>query len=73
MFLAAVHQAGLVALTHTPSPMKFLGEILGRPTSEKPFVLIPIGYPAEGCQVPDLQRKRLDEVAVFYTDEGALR
>ena len=70
MFPAAVHQAGLVALTHTPSPMKFLGEILDRPTSEKPFVLIPIGYPAEGCQVPDLQRKKLDEVAVFYEDEG---
>ena len=70
MFLAALHQAGLVALTHTPSPMKFLGEILGRPPSEKPFVLIPIGYPAEGCQVPDLQRKSLDEMALFYEDEG---
>ena len=64
-FLAAVHQAGLVALTHTPSPMKFLSRILDRPPNEKPYVLIPVGYPAEGCRVPDLKRKELAEVAVF--------
>ena len=65
MFLAAVHQVGLVALTHTPSPMKFLSKILQRPANEKPFVLIPVGYPTEDCQVPDLDRKGLEEVAVF--------
>ena len=64
--LAAIHQAGLVALTHTPSPMNFLSQLLKRPENEKPFLLIPVGYPAEDCWVPDLQRKKLDEVAVFY-------
>jgi nitroreductase len=66
LFLTAVHQVGLVALTHTPSPMKFLSDILKRPPNEKPFVLIPVGYPNEACQVPDLKRKGLDEVAIFY-------
>ncbi len=64
--LTAIHQAGLVALTHTPSPMNFLCEILQRPTNEKPFLLIPVGYPAPNAQVPDIKRKGLDEVAVFY-------
>lgn len=64
--LAAIHHAGLVALTHTPSPMNFLTEILGRPDNERPFLLIPVGYPAEGVTVPDLQRKPLDKVAEFY-------
>ena len=68
MFLAAVHEAGLVALTHTPSPMKFLAEILERPSNEKAFVLIPVGYPSKDCQVPDIRRKGLEEVAVFYED-----
>jgi len=63
--LAAVHHAGLVALTHTPSPMGFLGQILGRPSHEKPFLLIPIGHPAAGCEVPQIERKRLDEVLVL--------
>jgi len=62
IFLTAVHHAGLVALTHTPSPMRFLQEILERPTNETPFLLIPIGYPASGAKVPDLQRKPLSEV-----------
>jgi len=66
MLLAAVHHAGLVALTHTPSPMNFLGDILQRPANEKPFLLIPIGYPAPNAQVPDLARKALSDVAVFY-------
>ncbi|UCH62168.1 MAG: nitroreductase family protein [Fidelibacterota bacterium] len=65
LFLAAMHQAGLVALTYTPSPMKFLSEILKRPPNDKPVMIIPVGYPAGDCRVPDLQRKRLEEVAVF--------
>jgi len=62
LLLAALHSAGLATLTHTPSPMKFLSEILGRPKSEKPYVLIPVGYPAEGALVPDIQRKPLAEI-----------
>ncbi len=64
--LAAIHHAGLVALTHTPSPMNFLQHILQRPENERPFLLIPVGYPAEGAQVPDLRRKSLHEVAQWY-------
>ncbi|MFK7904252.1 MAG: nitroreductase family protein [Chitinophagales bacterium] len=64
--LTAIHQAGLVALTHTPSPMNFLANILKRPKNEKPFLLIPVGYPAEETVVPDLQRKELEEVSVFF-------
>ncbi|MBL7888796.1 MAG: nitroreductase family protein [Bacteroidia bacterium] len=64
--LAAIHNAGLVALTHTPSPMNFLTKILERPDNERPFLLIPIGYPLEKTQVPDLQRKTIEEMAVFY-------
>ena len=69
--LAAIHNAGLASLTHTPSPMNFLSEILQRPVNEKPFLLIPVGYPADHARVPDLQRKSLDEVAVFYEQEEA--
>ena len=65
--LAAVHAAGLAALTHTPSPMGFLAELLGRPSHERPYLLIPVGYPAADAQVPDFERKPLDEVAAFYT------
>ncbi len=54
----------LVALTHTPSPMGFLRDILGQPRNERPYVLIPVGYPAPDCRVPDLQRKSLDEIMV---------
>ncbi len=60
--LAALHHAGLATLTHTPSPMKFLREILGRPEQERPYLLIPVGFPAPGCEVPDIQRKPLAEV-----------
>lgn len=63
--ISAIHHAGLVTLTHTPSPMNFLSEILERPTNEKPFLLLPVGYPADNAQVPDLKRKDLDKVAVF--------
>lgn len=62
MLLTALHNAGLATLTHTPSPMKFLQEILKRPKNEVPFVLIPVGYPAENAEVPDLERKKLDEI-----------
>ncbi len=64
--LAAIHNAGLVALTHTPSPMNFLAKILERPINERPVFLIPVGYPAEDTYVPKLSRKGLDEIAVFY-------
>jgi len=60
--IAALHHAGLATLTHTPSPMRFLGEILGRPPNEKPFVLLPVGYPLDGCRVPELRRKSLEEI-----------
>lgn len=60
MFLTAVHRAGLVALTHTPSPMGFLGEVLERPENERPFLLIPVGRPAEGAEVPDLEKEPMD-------------
>ncbi len=62
MLLSALHNMGLATLTHTPSPMKFLQEILGRPKSEIPFVLIPVGYPAEDANVPDITRKSLEEI-----------
>ena len=64
--LAALHAAGLVALTHTPSPMNFLQAELGRPANERPFLLIPVGYPPDDARVPDLTRKPLAETAVFY-------
>lgn len=62
--LAALNAAGLATLTHTPSPMGFLREILERPKNEKAFLLIPVGYPAEGCLVPDITKKSLDAVRV---------
>ena len=64
--LTAIHNAGLVALTHTPSPMNFLTKLLNRPENEKPFLLIPVGYPLASCWVPDIQRKSLKEVSVWY-------
>lgn len=66
LFIAALHHMGLATLTHTPSPMGFLGEILGRPAHEKPLILFPIGYPAPDAQVPDLRRKSLEEVAIWH-------
>ncbi len=65
-FLVALHRAGLCALTHTPSPMKFLEEILERPTNERAYMLLPVGYPAEGCEVPDLERKPLDAIRTWW-------
>lgn len=64
--LATIHHAGLVALTHTPSPMNFLSKILNRPENEKPYLLIPVGYPLTECWVPKLERKPLNSVAAFY-------
>jgi iodotyrosine deiodinase len=65
LFINAIHHMGLVTLTHTPQPMRFLNEILGRPTHERPFILFPVGYPADGCRVPDIAKKPLDEVLTW--------
>lgn len=62
LLIASLHLAGLACVTHTPNPMGFLSRILGRPRNEKPFLLLPVGYPADDCQVPALQRKSLGEV-----------
>ena len=64
--LIAIHQAGLVSLTHTPSPMNFLQKLLKRPSNERPFLLIPVGYPTEDATVPVLARKPADDVIVWY-------
>ena len=64
MLIAALHQAGLATLTHTPSPMAFLATILGRPKNEKPFMLLPVGYPAADCEVPDFSRKPLGDILI---------
>jgi iodotyrosine deiodinase len=64
MFVAALHNMGLVTLTHTPSPMAFLSRALDRPENERPFALFPVGYPSADCHVPALQRKTLDQVVV---------
>jgi len=66
MLIAAIHMAGLVTLTHTPSPMNFLQQILARPENEKPFLLLPVGYPADDVEVPDLQRKSEPSVLKWY-------
>ncbi|UCC75235.1 MAG: nitroreductase family protein [Gemmatimonadota bacterium] len=65
MLVAAVHNAGLVSLTHTPSPMGFLNEILERPPHERPFLMLVVGYPAEDARVPDIEKKGLAEIASF--------
>lgn len=65
MLITALHHAGLATLTHTPSPMDFLTEILGRPANERPFLLLVAGYPATDAKVPDLARKPLGEIATF--------
>jgi nitroreductase len=71
LFVAALHRMGLATLTHTPSPMGFLNEVLERPPREKPFVLFPVGFPAPDATVPALVRKPLDEVAVFRSGRPA--
>lgn len=62
MLVAALHHAGLASLTHTPSPMGFMNDILGRPRNETPFLLLVVGYPEDDCQVPDITRKSIDEI-----------
>jgi nitroreductase len=64
LFIASLHSMGLATLTHTPNPMGFLTEILERPATERPYILFPVGYPAPGCEVPDLERKPLDEALI---------
>lgn len=65
--ISAIHNAGLVTLTHTPSPMNFIAKALGRPENEKPYLLLPVGYAHESCTVPDLERKSLEEIAIYYS------
>ncbi len=65
LFIAALHEMGLVTLTHTPSPMRFLSELLERPSNEAPYILFPVGFPATNATVPDLHRKPLKEVAIW--------
>jgi len=65
MLITAIHHAGLVSLTHTPNPMGFLNEILGRPEYERPFLILVVGYPAENAVVPDITKKPLHEIATF--------
>ncbi|MEM7101497.1 MAG: nitroreductase family protein [Bacteroidota bacterium] len=64
--ISAIHNAGLATLTHTPSPMGFLHKILQRPENERPFLLLPVGYPSNEAVVPDLQRKPLEKVSIFF-------
>ncbi len=66
MLISAIHDAGLVTLTHTPSPMNFLSKILDRPKNERAFLLLPVGYPKDPAYVPDLKRKELEDVAIFF-------
>ena len=66
LFISAVHNMGLSTLTHTPSPMGFLREILNRPDHEHAMLLLPVGFPSEEARVPDLVRKDLDEMSKFY-------
>ena len=68
LFIASLHRMGLATLTHTPSPMGFLSELLGRPARESPTILFPIGYPSEDCVVPDLKRKELHEISEWFED-----
>jgi nitroreductase len=65
MLITALHHAGLVTLTHTPNPMGFLNEILHRPSNERPFLILVVGYPAEGAKVPEIKKKSLEEIATF--------
>jgi iodotyrosine deiodinase len=69
-FIAAIHQMGLVTLTHTPNPMAFLSRLLDRPANEKAMLIMPVGYPAPDAKVPDLKRKTLDEIAVWEIAPG---
>ena len=65
ILITALHHVGLATLTHTPLPMRFLNEVLGRPDNERPFLVLVVGYPAEGATVPDIRKKPLEEIALF--------
>lgn len=67
LFVVALHHMGLATLTHTPSPMGFLSKLLQRPKNERPFILFPIGYPAKNAMVPDIHRKALEDVSIWFT------
>ena len=67
MLLTALHEIGLVALTHTPSPMKFLAEILERPENERAYLNIPFGFPSDNCEVPNLKRKPIADILIKYS------
>ncbi len=69
IFITALHTMGLSTLTHTPNPMSFLTEIFERPASERPYILFPVGYPANDCTVPDLERKPLDQTLIQFPAE----
>ncbi|MBA2533271.1 MAG: nitroreductase family protein [Nocardioidaceae bacterium] len=71
LFIAALHTMGLATLPHTPSPMGFLASILGRPPTERPYILFPVGYPAPDCRVPDIARKPLAEALIFASVDEA--
>lgn len=73
LFIAALHRMGLATLTHTPSPMAFLSRLLGRPANEKPFILFPVGYPDPDAEVPDIQRKGLEEVSIWHEEPPSPR
>ena len=66
LLVSAIHYSGLASLTHTPSPMRFLNQILDRPDSERPFVLLIVGYPAADASVPDIRRKSLNEITTYF-------
>ena len=66
LLISALHNVGLASLTHTPNPMKFLNEVLGRPSNERPFLILVTGYPADGVRVPDIERRSLEEICTFY-------
>lgn len=70
LLLASLHSAGLATLTHTPSPMGFLSEILNRPSNERAYVVIPVGYPAPDAEVPDISKKSLDDVMIVYGEKS---
>ena len=73
MLLSAAQNAGLATLTHTPSPMNFLGKVLNRPSHERPFLIIPIGYPADDCMVPDISKKELSEIMVLNREQAGTK
>ncbi len=65
LLITSIHKCGLASLTHTPSPMNFLNKILNRPKNERPYLILVVGYPAEDAEVPDIERKNLEEISTF--------